>query len=70
MNIKMIRYILGKMLGVEALLLLIPAFVGVLYGEHEGFAFLIPSVILFFVYLLTGRKKPEKTKIYQNLNFN
>lgn len=65
MNIKMIRYILGKMLGVEALLLLIPAFVGVLYGEHEGFAFLIPSVILFFVYLLTGRKKPEKTKIYQ-----
>ncbi len=65
MNIKMIRYILGKMLGVEALLLLIPAFVGALYGEHEGIAFLIPSAILLFVYLLTGIKKPEKTKIYQ-----
>lgn len=65
MNTKMIRYILGKMLGVEALLLLIPAFVGVLYGEGEGIAFLIPSVILFLVFLLTGRKKPEVTKIYE-----
>ncbi len=65
MNIKMIRFILGKMLGVEAILLLIPAFVGVLYGEHEGISFLIPSGILLFVYLFTGRKKPEKTKIYQ-----
>ena len=35
MNVKMIRYILAKMLGVEALLLLVPAFVGLLYGEVE-----------------------------------
>lgn len=33
MNTKMIRYILAKMLGVEAALLLLPAFVGVLYKE-------------------------------------
>ena len=65
MNVKMIWYILGKMLGVEALLLLIPAFVGALYGEHEGLAFLIPSAVLLVVYLIAGLKKPEKTKIYQ-----
>lgn len=64
MNIKMIRYILGKMLGAEALLLLLPALVGGIYGEHEGISFLIPAVILGFVYLLTGVKKPEKTTIY------
>lgn len=64
MNTKMIRYILGKMLGVEACLLLIPAFVGLLYREHEGGFFLIPSVILLAFYLFFGRRKPEKTKIY------
>lgn len=65
MNVKMIRYILGQMLGVEALLLLIPAFVGALYEEREGIAFLIPSALLLFVFLLTGRRKPENTKIYE-----
>ncbi len=35
MNTKMIRYILAKMLGVEALLLLLPALVGVIYQEKS-----------------------------------
>ena len=64
MNTKMIRFILGKMLGVEAILLLIPALVGLIYGEKEGMFFLIPAVILVFIYLVAGRKKPEKTTIY------
>ena len=33
MNKKMIIYILGKMLGVEGALLLIPAVVSLIYGE-------------------------------------
>ena len=60
----MICYILGKMLGVEALLLLVPAFVGALYDEREGIAFLIPSAILLLFFLIAGLRKPEKTKIY------
>ena len=64
MNTKMIRFILGKMLGVEAILLLIPALVGLIYGEREGMYFLIPAVILVFFFLVAGRKKPEKTTIY------
>lgn len=64
MNTKMIRFILGKMLGVEAILLLIPALVGLIYREKEGMFFLIPAVILVFIYLVAGRKKPEKTTIY------
>ena len=65
MNTKMIRYILGKMMGVEALLLLLPVIVGIIYGEKkEVVAFLIPIAILVFLFLLLGRKKPEKSTIY------
>ena len=45
MNTKMIRYILGKMLGVEAALLLLPALVSLIYREFSGVYFLVPSVI-------------------------
>ena len=65
MNRKMVRYILSKMLGVEALLLLIPAFVGILYGERQAAAsFLAPVVILVLIYLVFGRKRPENSTFY------
>ncbi len=63
MNLKMTTYILGRMLGVEALVLLIPAFVCGIYGESI-FPFLITSGILTLVYLIIGLKKPENTTIY------
>lgn len=65
MNTKMIRYILAKMLGVEALLLLIPALTGLLYGEiKEAAAFLVPAGALVLIYICFGRKKPEAPSIY------
>lgn len=64
MNRKMIKYILGKMLGVEAVLLLLPALVGAIYAERSSIYFVITSVALIFIYLLVGRKKPEVTTIY------
>lgn len=61
----MIRYILAKMLGVEAILLLLPAFVGGLYGEFkEAAAFLLPAAALVMIYVIFGRKKPEAPSIY------
>lgn len=39
MNRRMILYILARMLGVEAALLLLPALVSCLYGEGSGIAF-------------------------------
>ncbi len=57
-------YILGRMLGVEAALMLIPSIVSLIYGEDGWKAFLITSVILFFVYLIFGRKKPKDSTIY------
>ena len=65
MNKKMIRYILAKMLGVEALLLLLPAMVGIVYREtKESMAFLAPIALLVFIYVVWGRKKPEKSTFY------
>ena len=68
MNIKMTIYILGRMLGVEALVLLIPAFVGILYGEAVS-AFLFASGVLAIVYILFGHKKPKNTTIYGKEGF-
>lgn len=64
MNVKMIRYILGRMLGVEALLLLIPAIVGAIYQEESAIYFIITAAILGIVFLFVGRKKPENSRIY------
>ena len=65
MNTKMIRYILAKMMGVEAMLLMLPVIVGVIYGEIEEIkAFFVPIIILGIIFLVLGRKKPEDSTIY------
>ena len=64
MNRKMIIYILGKMLGVEGTLLLIPALVSLIYGEKTGISFLIISAVLGVFFLIFGRKKPQNSRIY------
>ena len=47
MNYKMTAYVLGKMLGVEALVLCIPAAVSLIYGETSDMAaFGITSAVL------------------------
>jgi trk system potassium uptake protein TrkH len=64
MNYKMITYIIGKMMAVEALLLLIPCLVSWIYKEACGSAFLITVGLLVLMYVLTGRKAPKNTTIY------
>ena len=64
MNRKMIAHILAKMLGVEALLLILPAIVGVIYQEKSAVYFLPPIILLTLIYLIGGRKKPENSTIY------
>lgn len=65
----MIVYILGKMLGTEGLLLLIPAVVSLLYKEKTGVYFLVVAAVLFALYLGLGRKKPENKQIYGKEGF-
>lgn len=68
MNIKMTAYILGRMLGVEALVLMIPAMVSEGYGESPK-PFILTSLLLLIPFLLLGRKKPENTTIYSKEGF-
>lgn len=65
----MIIYILGRMLGVEGAVLLIPAFVSLLYQEKSGFSFLIVSIVLFGLFFAFGRKRPKCTRIYAKDSF-
>lgn len=64
MNTKIVRYILCRMLGVEAALLLVPVLVAVIYQEKSGIVFLIPIVILCLLFWVAGRKRPEHGQIY------
>lgn len=64
MNTKIVRYILCRMLGVEAALLLVPVLVAVIYQEKCGIVFLIPIAILCLLFLVVGRKRPEHGQIY------
>jgi len=59
MNNRMIVYMIGRMLGVEGLLLLVPAFVSFLYGEQSGIAFLLTAAILLIIFA-GGQKKTER----------
>lgn len=68
MNMKMTTYILGKMLGVEAAVLILPAFVGTLYNEDVT-SFFITSAILMGFFLIFGVRKPQNTTIYGKEGF-
>ena len=64
MDTKIVRYILCRMLGVEAALLLVPVLVAVIYQEKCGIVFLIPIGILCLLFWVAGRKRPEHGQIY------
>lgn len=64
MNDKMIGHIVGKMLGVEGLLLLLPALVGMIYQEESAKWFVVTAAILGIIYLILGRKKPKNSRFY------
>ena len=68
MNYGIIRYIVGKMLLMEGVLLLIPAFVSLLYGEAEGIWFLAVMVLLGVISLALS-EKPKDMSLYAKEGF-
>ena len=63
MNDRMIRLILGRILLVEAVLLLLPLLVAVLYGEAVG-PFMVPILLLTICGLLLGLHMPQNTALF------
>lgn len=64
MNSSMIRFILGTILKTEAVLLLLPCIIAVIYREEQGFAYGIVAVICIITGMIFTIKKPVNTVFY------
>ncbi|MBR7101278.1 MAG: TrkH family potassium uptake protein [Clostridia bacterium] len=69
MNRRMVFYILGKILMVEAALMLPSVIVGIVYGEKATLSFALPIVALALCGFLLSFKKPENREIYARDGF-
>ena len=69
MNRRMVFHILGKILLVEALLMLPSVVVGLIYWERATTAFIAPIIILAILGLALGAKKPKNREIYARDGF-
>ena len=68
MNYSIIRFILGRMLRIEGLVLLVPALVSLIYQEHSGLTFVLTSALLIALSLLLG-KRPKNMVFYAKEGF-
>ena len=64
MNAYMVCYILGHVLRLEGVFMLLPAFVGLIYREEQGWIFLAMAGALFVLGFLLSFKKPKDTTMY------
>ena len=59
MNYRMVLFVLGRILGVEAILMMLPLFTAVIYGENI-LPFVIPMVLVLGIALLLSIKPPKE----------
>lgn len=64
MNNSIVRYILGHVLLMEAILMLLPCLVSVIYGEREGFCYLLTAVLCGLLGILMTLRKPKHSIFY------
>lgn len=69
MNYGVVVYILGRILQAEGLFLVLPAIVGVVYGENTYISYLISVGICLFVGTLLSVKKPKNGGLYLKEGF-
>ncbi len=64
MNRSVIRFILGNILKIEGILMALPCIIALIYGEKEGFSYLIVGLISTILGLIITSKKPKEFIIY------
>ncbi len=64
MNTSIIRYLLGHILKIEGILILLPCLVALIYGENEGFSYLLVSLVALFAGIILTIRKPNSTVFY------
>ncbi|MDD7739184.1 MAG: TrkH family potassium uptake protein [Fusicatenibacter sp.] len=69
MNDKMIRFIISWVLKLEAILMMLPVLIALLYQEKEGFVYLFWAIVCAGIGFLICRKKPVDMEIYSRDGF-
>ena len=69
MNIKSITYILGWILKIEAVFMYLPIATALVYGESQGWAFVIAQLLSFAVGMFLTMRKPKKMVFYAREGF-
>ena len=64
MNTSIIRYILGHVLRIEALLLLLPCMIAVYFRESQGWYYLLTAALCLVLGMLMAWKKPKSSIFY------
>ncbi len=69
MNLSMIAYIVGAIMEIEAGLMLLPALVGLIYGEKSALSFVICAAAAAVIGAIPILRKPKNTAIYARDGF-
>lgn len=69
MNIGMVLYFLGWVLGIEGVLMILPCVIAVIFQESSGFYFLGVGLVIGIIGWLLARKKPVNTVFYAKEGF-
>ena len=64
MNTSMVRYLLCRVLQLQTAFLALPALVGLIYGEGEGWSFAAVALICLAAGTLGAKKTPEDSSFY------
>lgn len=64
MNLSIIRYILGHVLRIEALLMLLPCLIAVIYQEPQGMVYLGMVIVTFLFGFLLSMHKPKNSVFF------
>lgn len=64
MNIKMLVYILGKVLLIEGALMLLPVICGLMYGEQAFVCYAVPALIYVLLGFFISFKKPKNMTVF------
>jgi len=69
MNIRMISYFLGWILGVEGVLMMLPCIVAVVFREYNGIYFLAVALACGVIGWMLAHKRPQNTVFYAKEGF-
>ena len=69
MNLSMIAYIVSCVMEIEAGLMLLPALVGLIYGETSALSFLVVAAVVAALGLFFVLRKPKNTAFYAREGF-